>query len=155
MQRPVLIALLAFVLSSCGGPKAPAEKLYRLGDKAQAGSLVYTISHAEWHDSLGDRRPNQRFLVVNVAVTNGGSSALTVPTMELVDAAGKTYSELSDGKGADDWLGALRRVEPVQTERGTVLFDVPPANYRLRVRYEAEPDTQASALVELPYLPGL
>lgn len=152
-----VIFVLLMVGISCSSQNGAAEKAYRLGEKAQAGPLIYTVSSAEWSDRVGEgseaRTPVQRFLLVRLSVTNSGAGVSAIPSTELVDRNGKAYAEISDGRGVSDWMGTVRMVQAAQTEHGVVLFDASPGDYSLRVRHEAESDKQSSALIEIPYRP--
>ncbi len=49
------------------------------------------------------------------------------------------------------WMGLLRRVPSTRTETGTLLFDVPPGDYKLRVSSGGDVDREQTALIALPY----
>ncbi len=125
-----------------------------MGERAQAGTLIYTVTEAEWLDRLGDeptvRVPEHKFLAIRLSVTNSGASTSAVPMLSLVGSRGERHAELANGEGLSDWLGFLRRVKAAETERGRVLFDVPVASYRLRVVNDAELENERAALVEIP-----
>jgi len=53
-----------------------------------------------------------------------------------VDDQGSSHPELADGSGVDGWLGLTRKVDPGQSDQGTIIFDVMPKHYRLRVADE-------------------
>ena len=65
-----------------------------------------------------------------------------IPSIELVADSGKTYNELADGTGVNNWLGIVRHVGPGQTERGNVVFDAPAAHYKLKFSDETT-DTES------------
>jgi len=143
------------LLSGCSSGKSGADsRVYRMGEPVAAGSLIYSVSETEWHQQLGEgptaRLPQYRFLVVRLTVTNSGARSSAIPALALVDPAGQTYLELTEGPGVPDWMGYLRTVSPAQTERGAVVFDAPPNTYRLRVSDDAEPGAEKFALIELP-----
>ncbi len=138
-------------------PRSTSEanlKMYAMGERAQAGALIYTVTEAEWLDRLGEepnvRIPANKFLALEVSVTNSGASTSAIPLLSLVDARGQRYQEQTNGEGLAEWLGFLRRLKPAETEHGRVLFDVPPAGYRLRVVNDAEPENERAALVDIP-----
>jgi hypothetical protein len=93
------------------------------------------MTDAERSQQLGDsaRTASQRFYLIKVAVSNSSSDEMPIPAMTLVDDAGQTYPELSDGTGVQNWLGVVRKVAPAQTESGYVAFDAPSKHYRLRL----------------------
>jgi hypothetical protein len=122
-----------------------------MGDRIELGRLIYNVFEAHWVTHLGEqpstRVPNNRFLLLRVSVVNSGGSALSVPPLQLVDDAGQTYAELSDGAQAPNWIGILREVKPAESLQGNVLFDVNPAHYKLRVTDETE---ERAGLVNIP-----
>ena len=122
-----------------------------MGDRVTAGSLVYNVFEAQWKAQLGQgpdtRVPKDRFFLIRLSVVNSGSTDLMVPALTLVDDAGQTYPELSNGDQVPEWTGYLRRVKPAETLQGNVVFDVPPKRYRLRVSDE---NSQKSRDIEIP-----
>lgn len=151
-----MAAVLCGLLSGCSGQKTSGgpPKLFRMGERVQAGPLVYTVLDTEWMDQLTDaptpRLPRSLFLSVRVSITNSGSVASEVPPLVLTDFRAKAYPELSDAEGLAEWLGSVRRVQAAETVFGRVLFDVPAGDYRLKVTDDAEPENQKSATIELP-----
>jgi hypothetical protein len=125
-----------------------------MGERVQVGTLIYTVLDAEWRDQLGaqpkTRLPQHRFLAVQLMATNGGSAVCGVPMLSLVNESGKSYEELSDGEGLEDWLGYLRTLKPGETIQGRVLFDAPLGAYNLRLVNDADLEDQRSALVDIP-----
>jgi hypothetical protein len=122
-----------------------------MGDRITAGHLVYTVFGKQWQNQFGSgpdaRVPQNRFYMVRISVLNNGSGDTAIPPTEIVDDAGASSTELTDGEGVTEWLGALRQLQPLQTVQGYVLFDVPPKHYRLQVTGE---DGKPVALVDLP-----
>jgi hypothetical protein len=125
-----------------------------MGEPVTVGPLIYTVMDTEWRSQLGEgptaRLPENRFLLVRLSVTNSGASNAMVPAMAAVDPGGQSHLELTDGQGVDEWLGYLRTLRPAETDRGRVVFDVPPNSYRLRVTNDAEPGAEKVALIEMP-----
>jgi hypothetical protein len=78
---------------------------------------------------------------------NSGGADLIVPNVTVEDDQGNSYSELQNGDGVPDWIGYLRQVKPAESVRGNLLFDAPPAHYRLRITDENE---EKSAYVDIP-----
>ena len=122
-----------------------------MGDRVELGRLIYTVSEAQWRTHLGDqpstRVPNSRFLLVQVSVTNNAGNTASVPGFQLVDDAGRTHEEITDGADVPNWIGIVRDVKPAETLQGAVLFDVNPAQYKLRVTDESE---ERAGLVNIP-----
>lgn len=122
-----------------------------MGDKVETGQLIYTVFDTQWLPALkaGDKErvPANRFFVVRLSVLNSGGAETTAPPVSLVDDGGQTFGELPDGEGVPEWLGILRKIKPVDTERGNVVFDVAPQHYKLRVSDDSE---QHTAFIDLP-----
>lgn len=155
LETAIALGLCALAVGC--SPASTSEtnlRTYAMGERAQAGALIYTVTEAEWLDRLGEepnvRIPANKFLAIQVSVTNSGASTSAIPLLSLTDARGQRYQEQTNGEGLTDWLGFLRQLKPADTERGRVLFDVPPASYRLRVVNDAEPENERAALVDIP-----
>jgi hypothetical protein len=145
---------LCVLLSGCSST-ASGIKVYQMGQRAEVGSIVYTLLEAHWKTQLGEapgaRIPHNRFLALRVSVTNGSPQKVAIPLMALVAPGGEVYNELTEGEGVSDWLGMLRHLEPVESMTGWVLFDVPRGNYKLRISDDAfEPEAVKAALIEVP-----
>ena len=132
--------------AACSRPVPPDARLHRMGERVSLGALTYNVFDDQWKVQLGQdtavRVPKDRFFLVRLSVVNGGSSDLMIPAMALVDDAGHTYGELTNGEGVPDWTGYLRKVRPAETLQGNVVFDVPPKHYRLRVADESGQNTR-------------
>ena len=115
-------------------------KTYGAGEKATVDHLTYSIIDTEIQPRLGDeaspRIPQNRYYLVQVSVSNGGNSDLTIPSLTLVDDSGKAYPESTDGTSVPHWLGVVRKVDSGQTEQGYVVFDAPTSHYRLKLSDE-------------------
>lgn len=163
MFRCVLagMGLAVIVLAAgCGsGDTAKPTLQVKMGETATLGSMAYTVTEAEWLDQLGEgsaaeaRLPKNRFLAVRMSVTNGGARTYAIPNAELIDSRGDAHPELVDASGLADWFGALRTIEPTQTEHGRIIFDVPIGTYKLKVTEDAEDGRAQAALIELPFQP--
>jgi len=150
LVRGALVASLA-AWSGCAPAIAPAAKVRQMGERVTVGSLVYNVFDTQWKAQLGEgteaRIPKDRFFLIRLSIVNSGSAELMVPTMTLVDDAGQTYTELSNGDQVPAWMGFLRRVKPAETLQGNIVFDVAPKHYRLRVSDEND---QKSEQVDIP-----
>jgi hypothetical protein len=149
----LIVAVCFTLLAGCGGK--PATPVFQMGERAEIGSFVYSVLEARWAQQLGDdsspRLPRSSFLLVRVSATNGSPRNFTLPQLTLVASTGAEYPELADGEGVADWIGLLRDVEPLETKSKWVLFDVPRADYRLRVADDAfDPADAKTALIEVP-----
>jgi hypothetical protein len=147
------LALLA--LAGCSNntatPKAEEVRVVPAGEKASVGHLNYTVVDTQIQPQLGEdatpRIPHDRFIVVQIAVTNSSNVDNPIPAVELLSDSGKVYDELTDGTGISDWLGIIRHVGAGQTERGQVIFDAPAAHYRLKFSDESATN---DVLADLP-----
>jgi len=135
-------------------PRGARERTFRMGERAQVGPLIYSVLETEWRNQLGGslqaRIPQHKYLLVRLTITNAGNREQAVPLLNLVDSSGKSHMELSQGEGVPEWFGLLRVLPPAGTEQGRLLFDVPTGNYRLRITDGGEPETERTALVDLP-----
>jgi hypothetical protein len=149
-----LCALLGGLLAGCSWKKDVPTKNYRMGERAQAGTLVYTIYETEWKPQLGEgpsaKIPTNRFLILRFTVTNTGRRDSDVPQMVLVDEAGNSYQEVVEAPEVPRHFGVIRTVKPAQTEEGRVVFDVPMASYKLRVSSDPDAEVESAALIAIP-----
>ncbi|MGH9594417.1 MAG: hypothetical protein ACRD5L_15105, partial [Bryobacteraceae bacterium] len=53
--------------------------------------------------------------------------------LNLEGPDGRTYQELANGEGVDNWFGLLRTISPAETQQGHILFDVPLTSFKLRL----------------------
>jgi len=154
----VLFSLALLGLTGCTSNSAPTKgdeaRVVPAGEKATAGHLTYNVVDSQILTQLGDEAspnvPHDRFLLVQINVTNSSNVDNPIPAVELVSDLGKTYSELTDGTGVPNWLGIVRHVGPGQTERGQVVFDAPAAHYKLRFSDETN-NTEILADLPLSY----
>ena len=150
---PILAAVTAaLLLNACTREPAPAPvHNYSLGEKAKLGHIIFTVYETQWLPQLGEgpapRIPEHRFFLVRVTAVNSGGADLIVPNVTVEDDRGNSYPELRDGDGVPQWIGYLRQVKPAESTQGNLVFDAPPAHYRLRITDENE-DT--SAYIDTP-----
>lgn len=153
MLRGTILVCLALAALSAGCSGTPERKsvTFRAGDKASVDKVTYSVVDSQILPHLGEdaspRVPKSRFYVVQLSISNAGGSEASIPGMVLIDNEGKTYGELTDGTGVQRWLGISRRVAANQTETGSIVFDAPAGNYKLRVSDETDP---ADVLIDLP-----
>src|ERR1700685_163795 len=147
------VFLFACVLAGCQREVAPHTE-YPMGEKVSIGPLTYDVVDSSWRSQLGDvlklRIPKQRFLSINLSVTNGGGGDVSVPLFTLENSNGQSFLELQDGEGVDNWFGLLRTIGPAQTQQGRIIFDVPLASYRLRLPDGAGPGAEKYTFVTIP-----
>jgi hypothetical protein len=147
---PVALAAI-LCLSACSGAKDTSVKVYELGNRVEAGHIIYTVFETQWLTQLGSgdaaRVPKNRFFLIRLTAVNSGSEEVNVPAMEIKDDQGNTVEELSDGEGVPQWTGYLRKVRPADSISGNVVFDAEPKHYQLKVTDE---NGDRPALVDIP-----
>jgi len=155
MRRLRLIPMLATVtaallLNACSSGSLPARS-YSLGEKVALGHIIYTVYETQWVPQFGDgpdaRVPQYRFFLVRMTAVNSGGGDLIVPNATIEDDKNNSYRELPNGDGVPEWIGYLRHVRPAESAQGNLLFDAPPAHYKLRITDEDEENT---AYVDIP-----
>ncbi|HEY4359741.1 MAG TPA: DUF4352 domain-containing protein [Bryobacteraceae bacterium] len=148
-----IAVVAAILLTGCSQTKS-ARLDYQMGEKIPVGLLTYDIVQTSWKTQLGEafqvRFPQNRFLLVDISVTNGGGSDISVPLFTLEDANGQSYPEASSGEGVDNWFGLLRNISPAQTQQGRLVFDVPLTSYKLRITDGGGPGEEKFAWVTIP-----
>jgi hypothetical protein len=137
MSFPLALALVVSFLSTGCRNLVATHTEYQMGDKVPAGPLTYNVVEKVWRSQLGEsfqtRLPENRFLVITIAATNGSLVEVSLPLLQLEAPDGKVYRELDNGEGVDNWFGLLRTLGGGQTQQGRILFDVPLSAYRLRL----------------------
>lgn len=154
LSGPVLPCLMfagAVWLAGCSSaPAEPPLMKYNLGEKVPVGHLTYTVFETQWMTHFGEgvdaRVPQNRFFLVRLSAVNGGVSDAIIPNFTIQDDNGHTYNELSDGEGVPQWMGYLRSAKPADFVQGNVVFDAPPAHYRLKI----SDSEKHAALVDIP-----
>ena len=151
----VLFCLAPVWLAGCSNSstttRTDENRVVPAGEKATAGHLSYSVIDSQILTQLGDeanpRVPKDRFILIQIAVTNSSNVDNPIPAVELVGDSGQVYNELTDGSGISGWLGLIRHVGPGQTERGYLAFDAPAAHYKIRFSDES---TDVEVLADLP-----
>jgi hypothetical protein len=152
MPSIVMALVCAAFASGCSKGNASFIGTFRMGERVQAGSLVYQVLESDWRSELGSagRTPKNRYMFVKLSITNTSSNTISVPTL-MIEGAGQTYPEVTeDMDKVDNWLGLLRNIGPSQTEQGWIVFDAPMAAYKLVVTDAGEIGHEKSAHVEIP-----
>lgn len=146
------VALSALCLSCGGDPAALKTNVYRMGDRALAGSVTYVGLTADYRTELpGAKDPmKNRYLVIFLSATNGGGEEVILPHTRLISTDGSEIPEVTEIEGFPQWMGVLRRVAPSSTEQGYVVFDVPVGAYKLQVSSGGDPEKEQIAQIEIP-----
>ncbi len=160
-RRTFLLACGSIPLLSCSRDGAETEaniklasKTFKMGERAPVGLLTYNILEASYFTQLGDsansKIPEKRFLVIRMAITNGGAKEAEIPLFKLIDEKGVEQQESQDAGFLSGWFGLIRKVGPTQTEEGRILFDVAPKSYKLEITDGAEAGKEQLGFVEIP-----
>ncbi|MEO8128656.1 MAG: DUF4352 domain-containing protein [Bryobacteraceae bacterium] len=155
------LLFLALLLSGCRAESAGTPKenvagmIFQMGQKVQLGTLTYNVLETNWKSQLGGgpsaRIPKNRFLLVRLTVGNASAQPSSIPEMALVNAAGQSFQEITEGvESVPKWLGVLRNLSPVETQDGIVVFDVPLGAYKMQVSDGGEIGTEKKALIQIP-----
>ncbi|HWD00566.1 MAG TPA: DUF4352 domain-containing protein [Candidatus Sulfopaludibacter sp.] len=150
-QVSVLFALVfAILFSGCSTPSS-APRTFSVGEKVTVGTIIYTVFETQWLTHVGappdEKVPQNRFFLVRIGAVNSGGSEVMLPTLTVEDDKGQSYAELTSDIGAAQWLGALRPIHPADSLSGNVVFDCPPAHYKLHI---TDDQSGRSALIDLP-----
>jgi hypothetical protein len=147
----LLAAVTAALLLNACSTRSASVRSYSLGEKAQLGHIIYTVYETQWMPQLGEgpaaRVPQHRFFLVRMTAGNSGGADLTVPNVTIEGDQGNSYPELQNGDDVPQWIGYLRQVKPAETAQGNLLFDAPPAHYKLRITDENE---ENPAYIDIP-----
>jgi len=131
-----------------------ASKTFKMGERAAVGNLTYNVLEATFFSQLGDsgksRIPEKRFLVIRMAITNGGAKEAELPLFRVIDDNRQEYPELQPADFLSGWFGFIRKIGPTQTEEGRIVFDVAPKTYKLEVTDGAEIGKEKLAFIEIP-----
>lgn len=149
-----VLSIVVMTGASCKRANKGSARVFRTGEQAQVGQLVFTVLDAEWRPQIdGDgapKYPANRFLVVRMTITNSGATETTIPHLSIQNAQGKVFQEFAEAGGVPEWFGVLRRIRPVETLQGCIVFDVPVGAYQLRVTDDFEHADEKYAVVEIP-----
>ena len=151
-----LVAFAVGLLAIAAGCSSGVLKqpIHKMGELTTVGPVIYNVLETHWADQLsgstGSQLPKHRFLLIRLTVTNSGNHDIAVPLLSLEDDQGHSYRELSKVEGVPSWLGLLRVLSPASHLQGTIVFDVPPMNYKLRVTDCGDLEREKTALIEIP-----
>src|SRR5258708_30921703 len=91
------LATLAILASQMACVRPSPVNVYRMGEKVQAGQLIYNVFETKWQAQIGEggqvRTPAHRFMLVHLTVVNSGAEPVSVPSFKLTDESARTYAE--------------------------------------------------------------
>src|SRR5580698_2656501 len=109
LAAPVALTILSLSACNLSEDSEPTPHTYQMGERVPLGHMFYTVFDRQWTPQIGRgvdaRIPQNRFYQVRVSVLNSGGDASLIPTIVLVDDAGKSYPEIENGDGIQDFLG--------------------------------------------------
>jgi hypothetical protein len=150
-KTSAVVLCLGF-LGSCGN-SAPPLSTHRMGEKVKVGPLIYTVLSADWRADFGDGAEKSvakdRFVIIQLSITNSGGEQEGSPLTQLIDAQGKEHGEVQEVKNLPQWLGLLRLLSPASTDTGKIVFDVPRGGYKLKVS-GGSTENEKTALIDIP-----
>ncbi len=148
-----LLVLLVALSPACSSGLLE-KPVHKMGELTTVGPVVYNVLETEWRDHLGDsirqKFPKNRFLVLRLTVTNSGNRDIAIPLLSLTNENGDSFREITDVKGLPNWLGLLRVLSPAAHMQGVIVFDVPTSDYLLRVTDCGDLENEKTALIEIP-----
>lgn len=116
------------------GQQAPECEM---GETLNVGYTSYCVWRAWYSNRLSknqylDKRPNARWLFVDLTVRNNDTKARMIPPLKLIDENGAEYE--SSPAMIEGTIGILESLNPSVKIQGLVVFDVPDTrDYRLKV----------------------
>jgi hypothetical protein len=157
-RKEFILGLSSVALFGCNSADSVSTKgpvkTGKVGERVSVGAVTYNVLEAEYKTQLGTatapKLPEKRFLILRLAITNGGAKDVDLPMFTLVDEKGEAFQEVQDGAGVNGWLGMLRKIGPTSTEEGRVVFDVMPKDYKLEVSDGGEMGKELLAHIEIP-----
>lgn len=152
LQLP-LFFLLSLLLLGCQKQETKITT-YQMGDRIELGRLTYVVVESNWRTQLGEglqrKSPQNRFLVLNLSITNRGASDASIPFLNIESSNGQRYQELGENVPVSDWLGIIRKIPPAQTLQGQIVYDVPLGPFKLELPEATESGYDKYAWVEIP-----
>lgn len=125
-----------------------------MGELTTVGPVIYNVLETEWRTEIGEsiqqKIPTNKFLLIRVTITNSGNEDVAVPLLSLQDPQGQEFLEYSEVENLPNWLGLLRIIQPAATLQGLIVFDVPVSDYKLRVTDGGDLESEETALVDIP-----
>jgi uncharacterized protein DUF4352 len=119
----------ATVESASGG--AAKGKTAAIGDKVTLKGTTYQITKVSRAKSVGDSfmetEANGTFVLVKIRLTNRKDEPATIMSenLKLVGGNGKQYTTSDDALLAVDKPLLLEEIQPDNTEKGTLVYDLP------------------------------
>jgi len=120
------------VESATGGAAVKGKsKVARVGDKVTLKGTTYRVTKVRTSQSIGKdfmkEQANGRFVVIKLQLTNRKDEPAMIisENLRLIGGNGKNYSTSDDALFAVDKPLLLEEIQPDNTEKGTLVYDVP------------------------------
>lgn len=119
--------------SENGGGGSDKPKTVGVGEALTLKGTTYKVTNVDTAQQLGDNQFNRvdangRFVIVKLTLTNRKDEPATIldDNIRLVGGNGKNYSVSDDALLAtEDQSIILEEIQPDNTERGTLIYDLP------------------------------
>ncbi|GAB6063583.1 DUF4352 domain-containing protein [Deferrisoma palaeochoriense] len=85
-MRKILTTLAAVLVTLAGLGLAHAVEVYSMGEAVTVGKLQYTVTKAWWEK---DAEGKDKYLGIEVSVTNTGDVRVQLPPFQLIDGNGR------------------------------------------------------------------
>lgn len=113
-----------------------APVIHAVGQSFTVGYWTYVVNGVDsqpWLPDFGRMKlcDSGNCVVVNLTVRNDDTTSSTRPIVNLVDSAGREFSETDTW--TDTQLSQLQQLNPGVSKRGYIYFDAPRGNYQLKV----------------------
>lgn len=107
----------------------PNRGTFSEGETVEVGHMAYAVWGSWWSDRTSDvpvlnQPPNARYLFVELTARNDDRQARDIPSFNLVDGQGTTYS--TSVVTVEDGISFWESLNPGVSKQGVVVFDVPP-----------------------------
>ena len=155
LAATAVLALLS--VFSCGETKKESSaKPWQMGEKVPLGPFTYSVIESERKTELttskGRLDPKQRFLVLQLTVSNGSTERKALSFLQIRNDKGEEFPEVQDLEGMPGWMGILRDIPPAGSVTGNIVFDAPLGHYRLVLNDGGAAGEERTSLVDLPLL---
>src|SRR6267378_2248424 len=87
------LATLSILASQTACMRPTPVNVYRMGEKVQAGQLIYNVFETNWQAQIGEgqqaRSAAHQFMIIHLTVVNSGAEPVSVPSFKLTDESGR------------------------------------------------------------------
>jgi hypothetical protein len=124
--------------SGIAGPAAGgAQPIHQIGDTIHVGYWTYRVNGYRWTPYIGDgflgQKADAEYMIVDLSIRNDDRTESTLPSIVLVDDQGREFEQSSHSFLLRNSFSLLKQLNPTVESRGTLLFDIPPGEYTIRL----------------------